>query len=42
MSSPVVFSSFHITIQLQIAKSVDNVPGIRTQGRRMVSTDEST
>ena len=38
----VYFCSFHITISIQIEKSVDGVLGIRTRGRRMVGTDKTT
>ena len=38
----VYFRPYHITNQLQIEKSVDGVLEIRTQGRRMVGTDETT
>ena len=38
----VYFCSFLVTISIQIEKSVDGVLGIRTQGRRMVGTDETT
>ena len=39
----VYFRPFLITISIiQIEKSVDGVLGIRTQGRRMVGTDETT
>ena len=37
-----LFCPFHITIQLQIEKSVDGVLGIWTRGRRMVGADETT
>ena len=37
-----IFCSFLITISIQIEKSVDGVLGIRTRGRRMVGTDETT
>ena len=33
---------FHITIQLQIEKSLEVVHGIQTEGHRMVSADRST
>ena len=36
------FRSFLITISIQIEKSIDGVLGIRTWGRRMVGTDETT
>ena len=36
------FRSFLITISIQIEKSIDGVLGIRTRGRRMVGTDETT
>ena len=35
------FRSFFITISMQIEKSIDNVHGIRTWGRRMVGADEN-
>ena len=38
----VYFSSFLITISIQIEKSIDGVLGIRTRGRRMVGADETT
>ena len=38
----VYFRPFHITIQLQIEKSLDGVLGIWTRGRRMVGADETT
>ena len=39
----VYFRHFHDTISItQIEKSVDGVLGIRTRGRRMVGTDETT
>ena len=38
----VYFRSFLITISIQIEKSIDGVLGIRTRGRRMVGTDETT
>jgi len=38
----VYFHSFLVTISIQIEKSVDSVLGIRTRGRRMVDTDETT
>ena len=37
----VYFRPFHNTNQLQIEKSIDGVLGIRTQGRRMVGSDET-
>ena len=36
-----LFRLFHITIQLQIEKSIDGVLGIRTGGRKMVGADET-
>ena len=38
----VYFCPFHITIQLQIEKSIDGVLRIQTWGRRMVGADEIT
>ena len=38
----VYFRSFLLTISIQIEKSIDGVLGIRTRGRRMVGTDETT
>ena len=38
----VYFRPFHTTNQLQIEISIDGVLGIRTWGRRMVGTDETT
>ena len=37
-----LFRHFHITIQLQIEKSIDGVLGIRTRGHTMVGTEETT
>ena len=38
----VYFHSFPVTISTQIEKSIDDVLGIRTRGRRMVGADETT
>ena len=38
----VYFRSFLVTISIQIEKSIDDVLGIRTRGRRMVGVDETT
>ena len=38
----VYFRSFLIIISTQIEKSIDDVLGIRTRGRRMVGIDETT
>ena len=37
-----IFRSFLVTISMQIEESVEGVLGNRTQGRRMVGTDETT
>ena len=38
----VYFRSFLVTISIQIEKSIDGVPGIRTWGRSMVGADKTT
>ena len=38
----VYFSSFLVTISIQIQKRVDGVLGMQTLGRRMVGADETT
>ena len=37
-----LFRSFHVTISIQIEKSIDGVLGIQTRGSRMVGIDETT
>ena len=38
----VYFRSFLIIISIQIEKSIDDVLGIQTRGRRMVGVDKTT